>query len=177
MTSEEIGKRRMTRRIGYQVANLLVGVSDEESRATRVNSGKRKRGSVGDEERTGDGREAAVDDGELGALLILSWWKECCGDCHTLTSWDQSEDGVRRVLHLDSSFGVHGGSGKYEYNCDDFTADTEGSRFTSVEETERTDGAIAPGGVVDAEEDRFRFKGGGVNGSDPLMGQSSSTEG
>jgi len=32
-----------------------------------VNSGKR--GSLGDEERTGDGREAAIDDdGELGAL-------------------------------------------------------------------------------------------------------------
>ena len=34
VTAEEIGKRRMTIKIGYQVANLLVGVesmSDEES--------------------------------------------------------------------------------------------------------------------------------------------------
>jgi len=30
-----------------------------------------KRGPVGDEERTGDGREVAVDDGELGALPLL----------------------------------------------------------------------------------------------------------
>ena len=141
-----------------------------------MNSGKRKRGSVGDEERTGDGREVAIDDGELGALLMLSWWRECCGDCHTPTNWDQSEDGVRRVLHLDSSFGVHGGSDKYEYKCDDFTADTEGSWFTSVEETERTERAIAAGcwvrwgwSVADAEE--------GVNGSDPLIGPSSSTGG
>lgn len=93
---------------------------------------------------------------------MLSWWRQCCGDCHTLTSWDQSEDGVRRRLHLDSSFGVHGdsGSGKYKYDGDDFTADTEGSRFTSVEETERTERAIGLGcwarcgwSVVDAEED------------------------
>lgn len=37
VTAEEIGKRRMMSKIGYQVANLLVGVksiSDEESWGT-----------------------------------------------------------------------------------------------------------------------------------------------
>jgi len=81
---------------------------------------------------------------------------------------------VRRVLHRDSSFGVHGGSGKYD--GDDFTTDAESSRFTtSVEEIERTERATAPGcwvrgwSAVDAEEDRLRFTG-GVNGSDLFIG-------
>jgi hypothetical protein len=115
--------------------------SDEESWAIWVSGGKR--GSVGDEEReekTGDGRSVAIDDGELGELLLLSG---CRADCHTLTNWEQSEGGVRRVLHLDSSFGVHGGSGKY--NGGDLTASAESSRLTIVEDVERTVRAIVPG--------------------------------
>jgi hypothetical protein len=147
-------------------------VSDEESWATWVSGGKR--GSVADEERTGDGREVAIDDGELGASLLLSG---CCADCHTLTSWDQSEDGVRRVLHRDSSFGVHGGSGKYDGK--DCTADAESSRVTSVEEIERTERASEPGCWVRcgwSAVDALRFTG-GVNGGDPFIGESSSTGG
>lgn len=138
------------------------------------------RGSVGHEERTGDGREVAIDDGELGESVLLSEWIRCRADCHTVTIWEQSEDGARRVLHLDSSFGVYGGSGKY--NGNDLTADAESSRFTSVEDAERTERAIAPGCCVrcGGEEDRLRFTGGvdgNDNGSDPLIGQWSSTGG
>ena len=67
---------------------------------------------MGDEERTGDGRDVTMDDGELGALLILSEWKQCCAECHTLTNCGRTVGGVRRVPHRDASFGVHGGSGE-----------------------------------------------------------------
>ena len=89
------------------------------------------------------------------------------------------------MLHLDSSFGVHGGAGKY--NGGDFTADTESSRFTSVEDAERTVRTIAPGcwvrcgcgcgsSAVNAKGGRVRITG-GVNGSDPLIDQSSTSTG
>lgn len=153
-------------------------ISDEDSWVAWVSGGNR--GSVGDEERTGDGREVARDDGELGESVLLSEWRRCRADCHTVISWEQSEDGARRVLHLDSSFGVYGGSGKY--NGSDLTADAENSRFTNVEDAEWTERAIAPGCWVrcGGEEGRLRFTGGvngNSNGSDPLIDQSSSTGG
>lgn len=139
----------------------------------KVSGGKRGRVGDGDEERTGEGRDVAVDDGELGVSLL-----SLCVDCHTLTTWDQIGGGVRRVLDRDASFGVvaHSGSGgngaEYMASGDD----GDSSRFANVEDTERTESAIAPGcwmrcgwTAVDADEDRFRFRD-GVESNDPIIG-------
>lgn len=132
-----------------------------------------KTGRVGDEERTGEGREVAVDDGELGvSLLSLSERKRCCVDCHTLTTWDQTGGGMRALFGVV----VHGGSGE---NGAEYMAsgdDSDSSRFANVEDTERTESAIAPGcwvrcgwTAVDADEDRFRLTD-GVDSNDPIIG-------
>jgi hypothetical protein len=101
---------------------------------------------VDDEERTGEGMGVATDDGKLGELLLLPQWRLGCTDFHTplptLTNWDQTETGARRVPHRDASLGVHGDNDDDE---EDITADGESSRFASVEEVKRAERATAPG--------------------------------
>lgn len=128
---------------------------------------------MGDEERTGEGRDVAVDDGELGVLLSLSERRWCCVDCHPLTSWDQAEGGVRRVLDRGVSFGVRGSG---ENDADDMASGEDSSPFANVEDIERTESAVAAGcwvrcgwSAVDADEDRFRLTD-GVESNEAIIG-------